>query len=382
MRKKDDIIITVLFAGFLMILLLGGIFLKDKVFSDNENRMLQQAPKFTAERVLSGAFEEDFQRYMDDQVPLRNQWISAKTALQRLLLKKDIGGVYLGKDGWFIEKLTEEQMDHQQFLKNLQGIKSFYEELPSDMEKSVMLVPTTGAVMGDKLPGGAACFDEAAYAKEAAQQLTNCGYVDLYETFSFIAGRGNTQLYYRKDHHWTTDGAAIAFGVWKPWLDFLGTEENVLTEDFQGTLYSKVLWDDGHRDTISAFTALEQDGYKVTADGKALPGGMYQRQFLEKKDKYAVFFGGNYGRLAIETGKKETGQNLLIIKDSFANCFAPLAAYHYDNVYMVDLRYFSGNLAEYAAEQGITEVLTLYSMENMINDRNLSALSAGGMILS
>ena len=206
--------------------------------------------------------------------------------------------------------------------------------------------------------------------------------MDLYETFSFIAGRGNTQLYYRKDHHWTTDGAAIAFGVWKPWLDFLGTKENVLTKDFQGTLYSKVLWDDGHRDTISAFTAPEQDGYKVTADGKVMLGGMYQRQFLEKKDKYAVFFGGNYGRLAIETGKKETGQNLLIIKDSFANCFAPLAAYHYDNVYMVDLRYFSGNLAEYAAEQGITEVLTLYSMENMINDRNLSALLAGGMILS
>ena len=67
MRKKDDIIMTVLFAGFLLILLLGGIFLKDKVFSDNENRMLQQAPKFTAERVLSGAFEEDFQRYMNDQ---------------------------------------------------------------------------------------------------------------------------------------------------------------------------------------------------------------------------------------------------------------------------------------------------------------------------
>ena len=136
------------------------------------------------------------------------------------------------------------------------------------------------------------------------------------------------------------------------------------------------------RDSISALTAPEQEVYKVTADGKALTGGMYQRAFLEKKDKYSVFFGGNYGRLSIETGKKETGQNLLIIKDSFANCFAPLAAYHYDNVYMVDLRYFSGNLAEYAKEMGVTEVLLLYSMENMINDRNLSALSAGGMILS
>lgn len=382
MRKKDDIIMTVVFAGFLLILLLGGIFMKDKHFSENENRMLQQAPELTAERVLSGAFESELQQYMDDQVPFRNQWITAKTTMQRLMLRKDIGGVYLGKDGWFIEKLTPEAMHHQQFLKNLQSVKDFYEALPSDMGKSVMVVPTTGAVMEDKLPKGAARFDEAAYAKEAAQQLINCGYVDLYETFASIAKGENTQLYYKKDHHWTTDGAALAFGVWKPWLDFLGTEKQVLTEDFQGTLYSKVLWDDGMRDSISALTAPEQEVYKVTADGKALTGGMYQRAFLEKKDKYSVFLGGNYGRLSIETGKKETGQNLLIIKDSFANCFAPLAAYHYDNVYMVDLRYFSGNLAEYAKEMGVTEVLLLYSMENMINDRNLSALSAGGMILS
>lgn len=382
MRKKDDMIITVVFAGFLLILLLGGIFMKDKCFSENENRMLQQTPEITAERVLSGVFASDLQQYMDDQMPFRNQWITAKTTMQRLMLRKDIGGVYLGKDGWFIEKLAPEAMNHQQFLKNLQSVKDFYEALPSDIGKSVMLVPTTGAVMGDKLPKGAAYFDEAAYAKEAAQQLINCGYVNLYELFASIAKGENNQLYYKKDHHWTTDGAALAFGVWKPWLDFLGTEKRILTEEFQGTLYSKVLWDDGTRDSISALTAPEQKDYKVTADGEELPGGMYQRAFLEKKDKYGVFFGGNYGRLAIETGKKETGQNLLIIKDSFANCFAPLTAYHYDNVYMVDLRYFSGNLAEYAKEMGVTEVLLLYSMENMINDKNLSALSAGGMILS
>ena len=245
-----------------------------------------------------------------------------------------------------------------------------------------MLVPTTGAVMAGKLPQGAALFDEAAYEKEAAQQLINCGYVDLYETFRLIADSGNTQLYYKKDHHWTTEGALLAFHVWKPWLDFLGTKEALLTENFQGTLYSKVLWDDGWRDSISVLTAPEQKHYKVSADEKKLPGGMYQREFLAKKDKYGVFFGGNYGRLSIETGKKGTGQNLLIIKDSFANCFAPLAAYHYDNVYMVDLRYFSGNLAEYAKEKGVTDVLLLYSMENIINDKNLSALAAGGMILS
>ena len=320
MKKKDDIVMTAVFAGFLLLLLIGGILFADKEFSDQENRMLQQMPKVTAEAVLSGSFESDFQQYMDDQMPLRNQWITAKTAMQKLMLKKDINGVYLGKDGWLIQKLTEETMDGQQFSKNLQAIKSFYGSLPDSIEKSVMLVPTTGAVMAGKLPQGAALFDEAAYEKEAAQQLINCGYVDLYETFRLIADSGNTQLYYKKDHHWTTEGALLAFHVWKPWLDFLGTKEALLTENFQGTLYSKVLWDDGWRDSISVLTAPEQKHYKVSADEKKLPGGMYQREFLAKKDKYGVFFGGNYGRLSIETGKKGTGQNLMIIKDSIANC--------------------------------------------------------------
>lgn len=102
-----------------------------------------------------------------------------------------------------------------------------------------------------------------------------------------------------------------------------------------------------------------------------------QKKYVNEKDKYAVFFGGNYGRLEIKTGKR-TGRNLLIIKDSFANAFAPFAAEDFDQVCMVDLRYFSGNLEAYLKENHITDLLVLYSMSDMTKDKNISVLQNGG----
>ena len=147
----------------------------------------------------------------------------------------------------------------------------------------------------------------------------------------------------------------------------------------QGTLYSKVLWDDGTRDQVTAYIGSAQENWHVIADNKDI-GGIYQKKYVNEKDKYAVFFGGNYGRLEIKTGKK-TGRNLLIIKDSFANAFAPFAAEDFDQVCMVDLRYFSGNLEAYLKENHITDLLVLYSMSDMTKDKNISVLQNGEMCI-
>lgn len=177
----------------------------------------------------------------------------------------------------------------------------------------------------------------------------------------------------------------LAYDVWKQSMGQSGISlkqlhKRLLSDDFQGSLYSKVLWDDGTRDQVTAYIGERQMHSRVIADGQTL-GGMYQEQFLREKDKYAVFFGGNYGSVEVDTGN-QNGKHLLIIKDSFANAFAPFAAEDFDKVFLVDLRYFSGNLLDYVEEHHITDVLILYSMSNMIKDKNISALKSGGNILS
>jgi hypothetical protein len=77
----------------------------------------------------------------------------------------------------------------------------------------------------------------------------------------------------------------------------------------------------------------------------------------------------------IDTGKN-TSRRLLVIKDSFANCFVPFLAEDYDAIYMIDLRYYNQNMQEYITANGITDVLVLYNVSNFITDKNFIRLNA------
>ena len=63
-----------------------------------------------------------------------------------------------------------------------------------------------------------------------------------------------------------------------------------------------------------------------------------------------------------------------MIKDSFANAFVPFLADSYDNIYMVDLRYFNEDMQAYLKEKNITDILMLYNVSNFVTDRNLYKL--------
>jgi hypothetical protein len=69
--------------------------------------------------------------------------------------------------------------------------------------------------------------------------------------------------------------------------------------------------------------------------------------------------------------------SLLLIKDSFANCFVPMLTQDYDTIYMVDLRYYNGDMGAYLTEHQITDVLVLYNISNFISDSNLYKLASG-----
>ncbi|MGN0658534.1 MAG: DHHW family protein [Emergencia sp.] len=375
MKKIQDCIIVGIFAVFLAAGLLGGLLTEDRDFSPDENRMLQQLPELSAASVFSGDFSEAFQEYENDQFPMRDGWTAMAASVRLAEGRKDINGVYIGKDGYLIERILPEDVDGDQLQKNLSAIENFRETLPADIDMSVMIVPTSGCMLAEKLPENAPYFDERSVSDQACRALERCGWVDLYSAFE---GRSE-QLYYRTDHHWTMKGAELAFRTWKPEAE-LTRERYPLSRDFQGTMYSRVLWDSGVRDTVEGY-GRGPEQYDISAEGEPLEGGMYQMDKLEEKDKYAVYLGGNYGRLELDTGTEREG-NLLIIKDSFANCLVPYAAEYFGRVCLVDLRYFSGNLQEYMEENKITEVLVLYSMSNLIRDRNIEMIDSRGNILS
>ena len=386
--KKTRIVMVVLFLGFLVGISGAGLIVKDREFSPNENRYLAEVPKFSWDDVLSGEFQEELEEYLKDQLFGRDQWITAKTAVQKTCGNTDIGGAYVGKDGYDFEKITPEDVDDSQVKRNLTAVKDFFLKTSSVIAPerlSFLLVPTSGLVLEDKLPDNARLFDQNAYIDQVQNAMADYNFIDVREE---LAAQKDSYLYYKTDHHWTTDGAYIAC---EKWCESVGVscpdkeslEKTVVSEDFRGSLYSKILDADSAYDSIWIYApggegVSSADRYTVTVDEKK-SGKVFDESKLSEKDKYAFFFGGNDGQIHIQGGTSSDGKtrNLLVIKDSFANTFVPLIADQFTNIYMVDLRYYNGNIEDYLTEHEITDVLVLYNISNFISDKNLYKLNGG-----
>ena len=384
--KKIRVASVAVFVAFLVLVSGGSLVMKDREFSPNENRYLAEVPKFSFDNLLSGKFQDDLENYLRDQICFRDLWITVKTGIQKASGDTDIGGAYVGKDGYDFEKITPEDVDEKLIRRNIKAVQDYFADSTQSIPKdrlSFLLVPSSGLVMADKLPDHARLFDQAAYIADIEEAMQEYHVVDVKET---LLSHNDSYLYYKTDHHWTSEGAYLAY---EAWCDSMGMsctplenlQKQVQTETFRGSLYSKILDADSAYDSIWTYgtdDATFGSQSRVTIDGETAMDGCYDAAQLTQKDKYKFFFGDNYGTVLIDTDHaKKTGRNLLVVKDSFANTFVPFATENYDQITMIDLRYYNGDVQEYMSANGITDVLVLYNITNFISDRNLYKLNGG-----
>ena len=100
---------------------------------------------------------------------------------------------------------------------------------------------------------------------------------------------------------------------------------------------------------------------------------LYDLEKLKEKDKYGVFFGGNYGMVDIRT-TADTTERLLIFKDSYANCLVPFLTPYYREIIMIDPRYYYGDIRQVIKENKITGVLYLYNGNTFVGDNSISGV--------
>ena len=116
--------------------------------------------------------------------------------------------------------------------------------------------------------------------------------------------------------------------------------------------------------------------YQTGADGSVTPQettGLYDLKKLDTRDKYAMFLHGNNGYSTIEGSG--TG-SILVIKDSYANCFIPFLTDNYAKIGVVDLRNFKSIDPDALMEQeGYDQVLLLYNFQSFKSDGNLVYLN-------
>ena len=239
-----------------------------------ENRKAAQFPAFSIEALLDGRWQSGFARWMQDQFLLRDAWINTQRAADEIVFQKaEEGGILLGKDQWMFTKLfTIDDATRQQTAKNVQAVAEFAARYPGKV--TFLLAPSASVIYPEALPAGAPMADENALLDDIFAQVgESAAVIDLREPFT---ARRDEYLYFKTDHHWTTNGAYRAyeqFCALKGLTPFdRDAHEAVTVEDFQGTHYSATrLWN-VENDTIAYYPLPNQMTiYNITGEAQYEP---------------------------------------------------------------------------------------------------------------
>ena len=354
---------------------------KQRDYSQLENRTLQQKPTFSYKKFLNGTNQKQDETYLSDQFPGRDGWVDMAVYIQTVMGKKDINGVYLGQDGYLLEKNTEEETDKEQVYENINILASFLNDMDRDYGKehvSCLMVPSKDQAIPNRLPAFAQTKDRQWVIDALKQKLATPDLLfDLRQT---MEAHQKEYIYYRTDHHWTTLGAFYAYQAWMqktgakvPSLESYGRE--TIYKDFYGTTYNKV-----HvkvpADEVELFHSEDEKQVQVNMDeGEVKADTLYfPKKAEEGFNRYDVFLSGNTFQIEITTGAN-TGKTLLLVKDSFANCFVPFLTKDYDRIIMIDYRYGKTAIGTLRSCYDVTDVMVLFNVDKFMKHTKLAKLA-------
>ncbi len=372
MKKITTILQMVIFLGFISVAFIVNLVMPDTEFSEVENRYLQQFPEFTLDEFIFGDFTTDFEKYTSDQFFMRDSWITIKAATELASGKKENNSVYYGENGVLVEEFIAPTAEKN--LSDIEQINAFVESL--DIPVYLSIIPGAVEIWAEKLPENAPNDSQKAMIDEFYSNTT-ANTVDMY---SALYAQKNEYIFYQTDHHWTSLGAYYGYTAIAEAMGFKANPlENYIVDtvstEFLGTTYSTSGFTWVGADKIETFVP-EYEGLKITnySTGVPVESPMYDTSYLEKKDKYAMFFGGVTPLLEIETGNSDE-PTLLILRDSYTDSLSPFLLDHFSKISIIDLRYYNYPLSTYIEENSIDNVLICYSAYNLSIDKNLFKLA-------
>lgn len=369
---------------FVLLLAAGAVSVfihEQRDYSELENRTLQQKPAFSYKKVLKGTYQKQYEAYLSDQFPGRDSWVDMAVSMEAVMGKKDINGVYLGRDGYLLEKSTAEETEKEQVEENINILSSFLNDMEKDYGKehvSCLMVPSKDQAIPDRLPAFAQTEDRQWVVDTLKQKVTTPDHVfDLKQT---MEAHQNEYIYYRTDHHWTTLGAFYAY---QAWMQKMGAKAQPLEayrretvyRDFYGTTYNKV-----HvkvsADEVEVFHSKGEDSVQVNMDeGEKKAETLYFPEKAEEGfNRYDLFLSGNTFQIEITTGA-HTGKTLLLVKDSFANCFVPFLTQDYDRIILIDYRYGKTAVGTLRSRYDVTDVMVLFNVDKFMKHTKLAKLA-------
>ena len=202
--------------------------------------------------------------------------------------------------------------------------------------------------------------------------------VDVYTVLSV---HKNEDIYLRTDHHWTPLGAFYAA---RKFADVAGVPfreldayERKVVKGFVGSMYGYsgdisvkqspedfVYYVPNQVEYTTTFTDYITDkNYRVIGEGKPYKGAFFKHYNDGSGRAYSTFMGGDM-KLTVVRTSTGNGRRLIILKDSYGNALPGYLFYSFEEIHVLDTRYFNKNIKKYVSENKITDILFANNIYN------------------
>ena len=360
-------IVTIISISIIYIFFILFIILPKKTFSELENKALSIKPIIKIDNITSGKFMKDWESYISDHFPLKNNFLFLKTDVYKLIGFDEVNDVYLAKNNYLIEDYSK--------IENKSSIAKSINKLVLNTDANVytMLIPNKIAIYDNYLPKDLNVVDQKEEIDELYSKI-NTKNIDVY---NILKNNNDKYLYYKTDHHWTTLGAYYGYVEFQKASDDLycsisSFDVKNITKDFLGSSYSKVLTTNQSKDEIDIVGEYKNIIVNYE-DTNVIANSLYNYDYLKKKDKYSLFLDNNHSLITI-TNNEVSGGSLLVVKDSFANSMIPFLVKNYNKITVIDPRYYKKSISKYVNENNIDKVLIMYNLATLQTDRNIESV--------
>ena len=373
--KVTQHIITFVFLVFIFGMAILLFVLPKKDYSANEKRYLADIPQFSLQALFDKRFTTDTEEYITDHIPFRDFYVGTNAYYELVSGRNGSNGVYSGNNGYLINDPVEENNNVE---KNIKIFADFVHN--NNFNATLMVVPSTGYIMSDELPSLHKNYHDDELFDVIEKNKGTMEFIDLRDVFK-EANKNGTQLYYKSDHHWTSNAAYIGYNKFCESTGIKATAKGdyyiEIYDKFKGTTYSTSalwlnpsdnieLWQSVHLGDVSV--EITENGSTSTYDS------IFFKNHLVESDKYPVYLDGNHALTRVKNSNAPSNTRLLVIKDSFSHCLVPFLADNYSEILMVDLRYYKDSVSHLAKTEYFNDILILYGLDNLATDTNVAFL--------
>lgn len=398
---------VVIFSG-----LASYLVIPPKKISYEEKRKLASFPEFQMDKYLAGNYTDSIDEYMDDHFPFRKEFIYTAD------LVKQYRGLHYESEEGKIFVAVKPKKKQKKGKRNKMVAPEFLDEFEEQYSGDLLILD--GAVYA--LNGGSPAMSRkyAAMVNSYAEQLRGKAKVyscvaplssafipvakyrkynglqqkTLYAirsslsngaVFSDVIGEmnahGNEKMYFGTDHHWNALGAYYGYVAFCKSAGLtpvpLSNMEKKTKYNFLGSMYqhTRDLSVKQHPDTFTYYipktnaTGLIYNAYDFKNPKKA-------KLFYNSSsggNMYSTFIGGDNPLMKYTTGTKN-GRKCVVVKNSYGNAFTVYLVSHYEEVYVVDLRYSKHNLIDLIEQNGIDDLIFAIGMYGAMGNGSIGLM--------